>query len=150
TQVTTVAYVPVDASGGAGLVALACDQLVMHPEAHLGGKGTVEIDRKTLDAAREQIKNSPGKNVSHSWSLMAAMIDPDVELFIYQNNKTGEIRYLSNEERTGLPDKDNWRQGARIKPAGELLRLTSNRAQELEIASHIVGSFDEFKQLYGF
>ena len=63
TEVQTVAYVPVEASGGAALIALACDQLVMHPEAHLGGKGTVELDRKTLDAARETIKNSPGKNV---------------------------------------------------------------------------------------
>lgn len=150
TEVQTVAYVPVEASGGAAIVALACDQLVMHPEAHLGGKGTVEIDGKTLEAAREQIKNSPGKNVAHSWSLMAAMIDPSVELFSFQNNKTGEIRYLSTEERMSLPDKDNWRQNARIKPAGELLRLTSNRAQELEIASHVVGGFDEFRQLYGF
>ena len=71
-------------------------------------------------------------------------------MFTYQNNKTGEIRYLSNEERTSLPDKDNWRQGVRIKPAGELLRLTSKRAEELEVASHVVASFDEFKQLYGF
>jgi membrane-bound serine protease (ClpP class) len=150
TEVQTVAYVPIEASGGAGLIALACDQLVMQPEAHLGGKGTVDIDGKTLGAAREQIKNSPGKNVAHSWSLMAAMIDPSIELFKYENTKTGEVRYLSSEERTSLADKDNWRQGARIKPAGELLRLTSNRAQELEIASHVVASFDEFRQLYGF
>jgi membrane-bound serine protease (ClpP class) len=149
-EVQTVAYVPVEASGGAALVALACDQLIMHPEAHLGGKGTVDIDRKILDAAREQIKDSPGKNVAHSWSLMAAVIDPSMELFKYENTKTGEIRYLSSEERGTLPDKDNWRQGARIKPAGELLRLTSGRAQELEIASHVVGSFDEFRQLFGF
>jgi membrane-bound serine protease (ClpP class) len=149
-EVQTVAYVPAEASGGAALIALACDQLVMHPEAHLGGKGTVEIDRKTLDAAREPIKNSPGKNVAHSWSLMAAMVDPAIELFSYQNTKTGEVRYLSAEERTGLPDKDDWRQGVRIKQAGEALRLTSNRAQELEIASHVVASFDEFKQLFGF
>ena len=48
-EVQTVAYVPVDASGGAALVALACDQLVLQPEAHIGGKGTVPIDRKTID-----------------------------------------------------------------------------------------------------
>jgi membrane-bound serine protease (ClpP class) len=60
------------------------------------------------------------------------------------------VRYLSNEERTALPDKDDWRQGARIKAAGETLRLTSNRAHELDIASHVVATFDEFKQLYGF
>ncbi|MEM6330969.1 MAG: NfeD family protein [Planctomycetota bacterium] len=36
-EVRTVAYVPVEAGGAAGLVALACDQLVMHPEATVGG-----------------------------------------------------------------------------------------------------------------
>src|SRR5262249_19725741 len=40
--------------------------------------------------------------------------------------------------------------GARIKQAGEPLRLTSKRAEELEVAAHVVASFDEFKQLYGF
>jgi membrane-bound serine protease (ClpP class) len=149
-EVQTVAYVPAEASGGAALIALACDQLVMHPEAHLGGKGTLNIDRKTLDAAREPLKTAPGKNNAHSWSLMAAMIDPTIELFSCQNTKTGEVRYLSNEERTSLPDKSDWRQGARIKQAGEQLRLTAKRAEELDVASHVVGSFDEFKQLYGF
>jgi membrane-bound ClpP family serine protease len=33
---------------------------------------------------------------------------------------------------------------------GEPLRLAANRAHELEVASNVVGSFDEFKQLYGF
>jgi membrane-bound ClpP family serine protease len=35
-SVRTVAYVPVEAKGGAALVALACDQLVMAPEAVVG------------------------------------------------------------------------------------------------------------------
>jgi membrane-bound ClpP family serine protease len=34
--VRTVAYVPVEARGGAALVALSCDRLVMHPQATLG------------------------------------------------------------------------------------------------------------------
>ncbi len=150
TEVQTVAYVPVDASGGAALVALACDQLVMQPEAHLGGKGAPDIDQGTMDAVREQIKSTPGKDGGHGWSLMTAMIDPDIELFTYQNGKTGEIRYLSPEERGSLPDRDNWRQGARIKAAGEPFRLASKRAEELGVASHVVGSFDEFKKLFGF
>lgn len=36
-EVRTVAYVPANASGGAALVALACDQLVMQPGASVGG-----------------------------------------------------------------------------------------------------------------
>ena len=149
-EVQTVAYVPVDASGGAALVALACDQLVMHPEAHIGGKGTVELDRQMLDEATIALRESLGKNVDHSWSLLAATMDPDVELFTYQNTKTGEVRYFSAEEKDEQPDVDDWRKGARIKAAGEPLRLAANRAQELGIATQVVDSFDEFKQLYGF
>ena len=149
-EVQTVAYVPTEASGGAALVALACNQLVMHPEAHLGGKGSVEIDRKTLEAAREPLMELAGKHLSQSWSLLAAMIDPDVDLASFQNTKTGEVRLLSSEELKTLPDKTDWRQGAKVKAAGEPLRLAANRAAELDIASHVVASFDEFKHIYGF
>ena len=68
-EVQTVAYVPVEASGGAALVALACDQLVMQPEAHVGGKGTVDARSETLDAAAIAIRESLAQNTAHSWSL---------------------------------------------------------------------------------
>lgn len=149
-EVQTVAYVPVEASGGAALVALACNQLVMQPEAHVGGKGTVELDQQTIDAAAISIRDSLSKNSDHTWSLLTAMIDPGVELFSYQNTKTGEVRYFSTEEAAEQPNTEDWRKGARIKPAGEPFRLPANRAQELGVATHVVDSFDEFKQLYGF
>ena len=78
------------------------------------------------------------------------MIDPDLELFTYHNTKTGEVRYFSPEEADEQPDADDWQKGPQIKPAGEPLRLAANRAQELGVATHVVDSFDEFKQLYGF
>jgi membrane-bound serine protease (ClpP class) len=149
-EVHTVAYVPAEASGGAALVALACDQLIMHPEANLGGKGTVELDRQTLDAATVSIRDSLSKNTEQSWSVLAAMIDPELELFTYNNTKTGEVRHFSPEEADKQPDADDWKRGPQVKPAGEPLRLGAKRAHELDIATHVVGSFDEFKQLYGF
>jgi membrane-bound ClpP family serine protease len=149
-EVQTVAYVPVDASGGAALVALACDQLVMHPEAHLGGTGTVELDRQQLDEATVALQESLSKNVDHDWSLLAAMIDPDIELFTYRNTQTGEVRYFSTEEADALPDAADWDKEVRIKAVGEPLRLAAQRAQDLGIATQVVDSFDEFKQLYGF
>jgi membrane-bound serine protease (ClpP class) len=149
-EVHTVAYVPAEASGGAALVALACDQLIMHPEANLGGKGTLELDRQTLDAAQVSISESLSKNTEHGWSLLTAMIDPDVELFTYRNTETGEVRHFSPAEAEKQPDADDWQKGPQIKQAGEPLRLAANRAHELDVASHVVGSFDEFKQLYGF
>jgi membrane-bound ClpP family serine protease len=149
-EVHTVGYVPAEASGGAALVALACDQLVMHPEANLGGKGTVELDRQTLDAATVSIRDSLSKNTEQGWSVLAATIDPDLELFTYHNIETGEVRHFSPAEADEQPDKDNWKKGPQIKQAGEPLRIPAKRAQELDIANHLVGSFDEFKQLYGF
>jgi len=94
TEVQTVAYVPVEASGGRRARCLGLRPVGDAPRSDLGGKGTIEMDRKMLEAAREQIKNSPGKNVAHSWSLMAAMIDPSIELLCTRINKTGEVRYL--------------------------------------------------------
>jgi membrane-bound ClpP family serine protease len=149
-EVQTVAYVPVQASGGAALVALACRQLVLQPEAHLGGKDSMELDRQTIDAATVSIRDSLATNTDHSWSLLASIIDPDIELFRYVNRKTGENRYLATDEEGALADRGDWDKRERIKPAGEPLRLAANRAQELGIATHVVDSFDEFKQLYGF
>jgi membrane-bound ClpP family serine protease len=149
-EVQTVAYVPVEASGGAALVALACDQLVMQPEAHLGGKGTVELDRQLLDEATVSIRDSLADNTNHSWSLLAAMIDPEVELASYQNTKTGEVQILSSEEVAEQPDKEDWRKLTPLKSAGVPLQLSAKRAHELDIATHVVDSFDEFNQLYGF
>jgi membrane-bound ClpP family serine protease len=148
-EVQTVAYVPVEASGGAALVALACDQLVMQPEAHVGGKGSSEGDRQTLDDAVKSIETL-AQNTDHTWSLLAAMIDPDIELFTYNNTKTGSVRLFSKEEAGQQPEANIWRMGPRIKPAGEALRLDSRRAKELDVATHVVDSFDDFKQLYGF
>lgn len=148
-EVQTVAYVPVNASGGAALIALACDQVVLQPEAHLGGKGDDgPISRKTLEDSRAPIQEL-AQRVPHSWSLLSAMIDPDIELFSYSNTKSGEVRYFSDEEAKAQLDAADWKRGARVKAAGEPLRLAANRAQELGIATRVVDNFDDLKQLYG-
>jgi membrane-bound ClpP family serine protease len=131
-------------------VALACDQLVLQPEAHLGGKGTIEFDREVLDAATVSIRDSLAGNTNHNWSLLAAMIDQDIELHSYQNTKTGEVQIFSAEEFAEQTDKDDWRRAIQIKAAGTPLQLAANRAHELDVATHVVDSFDEFNQLYGF
>jgi membrane-bound ClpP family serine protease len=122
----------------------------MQPEAEIGGKGPVNADRRMLDAALESIRASLAPESGRSWSVIAAMIDPTVELFSFQNTQTGDVRYFSPEEAAQQPNAADWKRGARIKAAGEPLRLDSKRAQELGIATHVVDSFDEMKQVYGF
>jgi membrane-bound ClpP family serine protease len=149
-EVRTVAYVPVEASGGTALIALACDQLVMQPAAHIGGKGSLEFDRPTLGAARVTIRESLAKNTDYSWSLLAALVDPEMRVFTYQNTKTGDVRYFSEEEAADQDQPGDWRKGPALDSGDEPLRLSSKRAQELGAAWHVVDNFDELKQLYGF
>lgn len=149
-EVRTVAYVPVEASGGAALVALACDQLVMQPAAHLGGKGTLELDRDTLDAAAVTIRESLAPQTDFSASLLTALLDPQLEVFAYHNTKTGDVQYFSEGEAADQPRSDDWRKGPEITTDGEPLRLSSRRAKELGVTWHVVDDFDELKQLYGF
>jgi membrane-bound ClpP family serine protease len=149
-EVRTVAYVPAEASGGAALVGVACDQLVMQPDAHVGGKGTPEADRRTLDAARVAIRESLAKETDQSWSLLSALVDPSLTVYSYQNTKTGELRYFSAEEATSQPDSKDWRRGAKLTTNGQPLRLGAKQAAELGVAAQVVDNFDDFKQLYGF
>ena len=149
-EVRTVAYVPVEAAGGAALVALACDQLVMQPDAHVGGKGSIQFDRSTLEAGTIAIRDSLDGQTDHSWSLLAALVDPHLEVFSYQNVKTGDVRYFSKEEVKGLDDAQDWRQGAKLTTDGQPLRLSSRQADDLGVAWHVVENFDDLKQLYGF
>ncbi|MEX2315793.1 MAG: NfeD family protein [Pirellulales bacterium] len=149
-EVQTVAYVPTEASGGAAVIALACDQLVMRPEARLRGLGPLDQDEQSIHQATESIRHSLAKNIGRGWSLLAAMINPELEVFSYHNTQTGETRYFCEDEAVAQEDKNNWRKGPLIKPAGESLTLASQRAHELDVAWQVVDGSDEFNLLYGF
>lgn len=155
-EVRTVAYVPVEASGGAALVALACEQLVMQTGAHVGGLPAMpagpngpEIDAE-LESVRIAIRESLARKTNHSWSLLVAMVDPTAELFRYTNPQTVEARLMSPTEAKELPDAKDWRKREAIHKPGAALKLFAENAQELRIATQVVDNFDEFKQIFGF
>lgn len=173
-EVRTVAYVPLEAAGGAELIALACDQLVMHPAAKLGGavaaggdaiegeaEGDQDEDQKTglSDAAITVIKTL-AEDTDHSWSLLAALLDPGIEVFRYSNTTTGEVRTMSVAEAASLSganpdganpeDANQWQKGAMVSTPGQAMVVDSARATELALAFQVVDNFDQFKQLYGF
>ncbi|MAT72448.1 MAG: hypothetical protein CMJ58_23340 [Planctomycetaceae bacterium] len=176
-SVRTVAYVPVEAKGGAALVALACNELVMHDDAQLGvGPEAREApqpppqrgplipapggqpqppqpagvdDRAQLDAVISDVRNSLAPRAQRSWSLMAAMLDSSVELFQYSHKATGERRLMSAEAAAAMPDADQWTRGAAVQTDNQPLNLTGARATELGVAAHTVDGFDQLKRIYG-
>jgi membrane-bound ClpP family serine protease len=174
--VRTVAYVPVEARGGAAVIALACDQLVMHNDATIGvgpqqplepqpPGNNRELPRPPFGrrpppdapaddavdraAAVASIRDSLAARTDRSWSLLAAMIDPRIEIASYRNKASGEERLMSAEEVAALPDGVNWTRGAPLAPNNAQLALTGAQAAPLGLAWHTVGSIDELKRIYG-
>jgi membrane-bound serine protease (ClpP class) len=176
--VRTVAYVPVEAKGGAALIALACDQLVMAPDAVIGIEPNLaEVGREdnrnlpqqprrrrgfkprdeedpaalraSVASAEISLRSSLAAKTDRSWSLLTAMIDPNVELFQYRHKETGETRWMGPEEASELRDAANWTQGAALHAGAEPLVLRGTQALDSGIAFQTVDSFDQLERLYG-
>ncbi len=145
-KVRTVAYVPVEARSDAAVVALACDQLVVHPRTVLGGSGAYEPTKQEIDDACRVIRElAPRKG--RSWSLMAAMIDPGLQVF--RATRRGDVEYFCDAELDEQPDKANWEKGPLVTTPGSPLKLTGIEAERDFLVNRVVENFAEFKQYYG-
>ncbi len=91
-RVRTVAYIPGEACADAAVMAMACDQVVMRPEAVLGGPGAYQMSGKEIAGYRQTIRDSLAPEKMRSWSLWAAMIDP--ELAVYRCTRLGDVEYF--------------------------------------------------------
>jgi membrane-bound ClpP family serine protease len=152
-SVRTVAYVPAEATGAAALAALACDQLAMHATARLetaiahnrpGAPGDAEVA-----AAVDSIRQSLASRSDHTWSLLAAMIDPSLELAEYQNKTTGQSRLFCQAELTEQADAAAWQLKQVLNANQERLELDGKQAAERGVAWHVVDSFDDLKRQFG-
>jgi membrane-bound ClpP family serine protease len=148
-QVRTVAYVPAEARGDAALVAMACDHLVMDPDAILGGPGAQDFTPEELQLTRETLRDTLGPKKSRSWSLPAALLDPALRVFRFTHKRDGVVEFFCEEELKAQPDPDSWVRGEEVTPNGAALSATGEQAHSLGLARNVVGDFESFKRLYG-
>jgi membrane-bound serine protease (ClpP class) len=152
-KVRIVAYIPTEALADAALVAMACDQIVMHPQAKLGGAGMYQMDPDAIGRMRSMIRDSLAPAKSRSWSLWAAMFDRN--LTVYRCQRMGDVEYFCDEELDSRQPKRGekgaeWQKGEAVpKEAGRVLLLTGEKAQEYGLVTRVVNNFTEFKQNYG-
>jgi membrane-bound ClpP family serine protease len=146
-RVRIVAYVPRQARGDAALVALACDELVMHPEAVLGGEGDAAITGRRAAAVTAAWRESVARKRDRSWSLPAAVVVPGIEVEQATQRETGRVDYFSAEELAARDDRDSWTPGAKVGTGP--LQLTGRSAEPLGLATHLVEGFAGLVQLYG-
>jgi membrane-bound serine protease (ClpP class) len=143
--IRTIAFVDQQARSDAALIALACDELVMHPEAMLGGPGEAHLDRKELSAiqaALPEIFAARGRD----WSLPLALMDPDVEVHRFRHPVSGEVRYLSAEELQGQAGMENWQRDGQPLELGH--GVSGSRAEELELVRATAENIEELKTHY--
>lgn len=146
-KVRTVAYVPNEARSDAALVALACDQVVVHPRAVLGGSGAYQPTAAEVAEMRDTIRKSLAPRKGRSWSLMAAMIDPNLEVF--RATRLGDVEFFSEDELREQADPGKWEKGQIVTVPGVPLKLAGAKAEEFRLANHVVESFAQFRQCYG-
>jgi membrane-bound serine protease (ClpP class) len=147
-QRRTVAYIPSHALADAAYIALACDHIVMHPDATLGGAGAFELPaNRVRDTAISVAEIARKKH--HSPALAAAMVDPQRTVFRYTRQADGYVDFFTAEEAQDLPDAVQWQQGEQITQPGKLLSLRGRDAEDAGLAHAVVKDFNELKREYG-
>jgi len=151
-KIRTVAYIPYHARSDAALPAIACDEIVLGPDAVLGGDGARVFPADQIADARRMIRESIAKKALRSWSLPAAFVDPEIEIFKAVKDSDGARRpltyYLCAEELEEFPDHIQWRKEKTVKPKGELLRIIGGKGEQF-LVDRPAKDFNEFKLLYG-
>jgi membrane-bound serine protease (ClpP class) len=144
----TVAFIPNEARGDAAFLALACDQIVMRPEAVLGGSGAYAMPDGERRATATSVAALAARK-HHSSGLAAAMVDPEVEVYRYQRRTDGLVGYFTADEAAQLEDAKDWQRGELITRPGRPFQVTGEQAREFGLANEVVDDFEGFKALYG-
>lgn len=149
-RIRTVAYVPRQALSDAALIALACDHLILHPDARLGGEGDGLLSDDELAEVRRTWREVVAPQMKRSWSLPVAMLDPNLEVFRYTRKSAPAMSdFYSPEEWQSLPNPEDWVKGEAVTTPGAPLQLTGKQALEFGLAKETVDSFAAMKELYG-
>ncbi|MBI2826193.1 MAG: hypothetical protein HYX69_16050 [Planctomycetia bacterium] len=147
-QQRTVAYIPAQARSDAAFIALACDHIVMHPAAVLGGVGESAMNEAEIGLAAGSLREIAARK-NRSPALAAAMVDPNLAVFRYVRVKDGLPEFFTPDDVARGRDADGWKQEAEVTRRGQPLGLTGEEAEDYGVARNLVRDFSEFKSLYG-
>lgn len=146
TRVRTVAYIPREARADAALVALACDQIVMHPGAVLGGEGDVAFSAEAVAEVVRFIRKVIAPNKARAWSLPAAMFDPELKVRRYRRG--AEAAFFCEEELREQRDPQGWAAGEEVTRPGRPFSAKGNDAVTFQLASHVVNDLAGLRERF--
>ncbi len=144
-RIHTVAFVNREALSDAALIALACDELIMHSDARLGGRGEGKNLRDDdLAMIRSGLQEMFGR-LGRDWSLPLALVDPDIEVHRFTNPLSGDVRYLSAEEKKTVENIEEWQDAGPV-PTAE--GLDAHQAEALGLSRTTADNLEELKASY--
>lgn len=161
-RVRTVAWIPKDESsrpltGYTAIIALACREIVMHPDAEIGdvGRGTALDDDEQLSIINLVEKRY---NTKVNGALAAGFVEPSrtvlkIKVISGEDaNRVTETRVVTNEEMQRLQESDVAIPDViTIKEKGDVLLLSGKRARQLDVlVMQTVEDRVDLAELYGF
>ena len=157
-KMRTVAYVPHMAISGAAVIALGCDDIIMHQDAQLGDAGMIKeteaggqfefAPEKQLSPLRESLRRLATAK-GRSPALCESMSAKDLQVFKATKRDSGSMSYMTDAEIQN--SEGEWIKGAPVPECGggQFLTVAGKRAYELRLASEPVHDFSELKQRLG-
>ena len=142
-QIRTIAYVPRTAPGAAGIVALACDHLVMAADAKIGGQAVEDYNGQFQELRGSVQEIAKMKN--RDWSLFVAMMNPLVAIRKYRQKDSSQIRLMSVEEHDALSDRDKW---LPLDDVSMVDGIDGKTAEQYFVARYLVDDFEQLKSFY--
>ena len=155
----TVAYVPDEALSGAAIVALACDEILMDPQARLGDAGPIfqgpdalfrhapEKIRSDLALRMRDLASATGRPPA----LAEAMVDLNLQVYEVTNKETGQTTFMSQHEIDSSENAGVWEKGRLVLESreGSFLEVNGARAVELQLAAATIDSPSALLDRYG-
>ena len=137
-KAVTVAYIPQSIQGHAVLVALACDEIIMAPEAQIGSAG---IDEPSLtDAKRIAYEEIADRRKDVPGEVAMALVDKDLEVLKVETEQSTE--YVTRE---GLEELRKQRsvQGEPevLIPAGQPAEFSGREARQHGFIDYLAEDF---------
>jgi len=138
----TVAYLPQTIQGHAVLVVLACDDIIMAPDAAIGPAGVEKSQiSETIRAAYREIA---GRRRKLTVPLALGLLDPALEILAVQTEVGTE--YVAREGLKELQKTQTAVSPEVFKPAGESLQLSSKKARDLGFVTYLAANRRDLAQ----
>lgn len=155
-DIKTVAYIPKEAYSGGAILAVACDEIYMKPNAKIGnaipinmmGGVILRAEEKALSGELELLRGL-AKLKNRPPAILEAFADKDLEVYSVTHKTTGRKWFMSADEMHH--NAAEWEAGPRVPESrpGIAIMVDGQRAHELLIAESPVSGVDELKERLG-